>query len=248
MSQANASAVSHAACAKVASVARRALFYALQTEIPVAAKLASIQARRALTILCLHGVAEGQGAYVSMTPALFDDLIAWLKKRFRIIVFADLETFEPGGKPPLILSFDDGYKDFIEIVAPILEKHGVRVNLNVLPGAIESGLPPMNVMLQDFIISAPAALLGETPLPGLPQGADPENRAAACLRASAALKNRSISEQKTMFAELQRSFSRFEGFRPTQMMTLQDVHEISSIHEVGAHSFEHASILSLIHI
>ena len=166
-----------------------------------------------------------------MSSACLDDLIAWLKRRFRIVVFGDLATFEPGGKPPLILSFDDGYKDFIDNAAPILEKHGVRVNQNVLPGAIESGLPPLNVMLQDFIASAPAALLREAPLPGLPQGADPERRCASCLRASAALKNRPISEQKAIFTELQRTFSRFEGFRPTAMMSLEEVRQISLAHE-----------------
>jgi peptidoglycan/xylan/chitin deacetylase (PgdA/CDA1 family) len=221
---------------------KRAVFYALQADIAVAAKLAIIEARQALAILSVHRIADDRRAYASMTPALFDDLVAWLKQRFRIVAFGDLATFEPGGKPPLILSFDDGYKDFIDNAAPILEKHGVRVNQNVLPSAIEGGLPPMNVMLQDFIASAPAALLRETPLPGLPQGADPERRSGSCVRASAAMKNRPISAQKAIFVELQQAFSRFKGFRPVAMMSLEEVRQISLAHEVGAHSFEHASM------
>ena len=169
------------AASRIASIAREflrgAIFYALQADFPVAAKLGSTQAGQALRVLCLHSIADDRRAYVSMTPALFDDLIAWLKQRFRILVFGDLETFEPGGKPPLILSFDDGYKDFIDNVAPILEKHGVRVNQNVLPGAIESGLPPMNVMLQDFIASAPAALLRERRCRGFRRGRIPKDAA-----------------------------------------------------------------------
>jgi peptidoglycan/xylan/chitin deacetylase (PgdA/CDA1 family) len=234
------------AAIRVASIARGsvqgAFFYALQADIPVAVKLGSIQARQALTVLCLHSIADERRTFTSMTPALFDDFLSWLKQRFRILVFGDLETFEPSDKPALILSFDDGYKDFIDNTAPILEKHGVRVNINVLPSAIESGLPPMNVMMQDFIESAPSALLREVPLPGLPQGADPQNRGASCLRASAALKNRPISEQRAIFSQLQGAFSRFEEFRPTAMMSREEVRQISSAHEVGAHSFEHASM------
>ena len=99
-----------------------------------------------------------------------------------------------------MLSFDDGYKDFIEVAVPLLEKRRIRVNHNVVPGCVESGRPPMNVELQDFIASAPAALLRETPLPGMPQGADPDRRERSCLIASAALKAKPIAEQKQIFA------------------------------------------------
>ncbi len=224
--------------------ANRAAFDLLQADLVVAFKLKSIRAQHALSILNLHRIADDRRAYASMTPALFDDLVFWLKQRFQLLLFSDLATFEADDRAPLILSFDDGYKDFIDNAAPILEKHRIRVNHNLLPTAIESGLPPMNVMVQDFIVSAPAALLREIPLPGLPQGADPENRTASCLRTSTALKNRPISDQKAIVAGLQSQFARFDGFRPTPMMSHEEVRQISATHEVGAHSYEHATMSS----
>jgi peptidoglycan/xylan/chitin deacetylase (PgdA/CDA1 family) len=177
-----------------------------------------------------------------MEPKLFDDFLAWLKQRFSIVVFGDIATLPRGGKPPVILSFDDGYKDFIEFAVPILEKHRVRVNHNIIPSVVESGRPPMNVALQNFIVSAPAGLLRETLLPGLPNGADPDDRIQSCLRASAALKNRPIAQQKAIFRTLEMEFARFDGFQETTVMTLEDIRQISEMHEIGAHSFEHASM------
>ena len=215
----------------------------LQADLSVGIKLRAIEASGSLPILSLHRVSDrDEGGYAPMAPAVFDDLVSWLKQHFSLIVFRDLATLAPNAKPPLIFLFRDGYKDFIEYAVPILEKHRVCVNHNVIPAVIESGRPPMNVTVQDFVAQAPAALLRETSLPGLPGGGDPDNRARSCLRASAALKNRPIAEQKAIFADLERSFSRFDRFRETPVMSLDDIRQIAAAHEIGAHSFEHASM------
>jgi len=36
-------------------------------------------------------------------------------------------------RPAVVLSFDDGYQDFVEYAMPVLAKHGVKVNFNVCP-------------------------------------------------------------------------------------------------------------------
>jgi peptidoglycan/xylan/chitin deacetylase (PgdA/CDA1 family) len=196
-----------------------------------------------LTVLSLHRVDDSRvSAYEAIRPHLFDSLAGWLKRQFSIVTFGELEAPAAGGKPPLVLSFDDGYKDFIETVAPILEKHRVRANQNVIPGCVESGLPPMNVLVQDFIGQAPAALLREVALPGLPEGADPDNRAVSGLRASAALKFRPIAEQKAVLARLEPQFARYSGFSPTPLMSVAEIAEAGAVHEIGTHSFDHATM------
>ena len=222
---------------------KQAVFRLLQLDVSANFKLREMESRGLLPILNLHRVAsDDRGGYAAMDPKLFDDLISWLKKRFSIVTFGDLANLPPGGKPSVILSFDDGYKDFIEYAAPVLEKHRIRVNHNVIPSVIECGRPPMNVALQDFIAAAPSALLREVALPGLPNGADPNDRNRCCLRASAAFKNRPIAEQKAIFLDLEKEIARFDGFRETPVMSLEEVLQISQVHEIGAHSFEHASM------
>ena len=222
---------------------KRVAFAVFGSDPALGVKLRRIARSGALTILNLHRVDDAHpSAYEAMAPRLFDELVGWAAPRFHIVTFAELATLAPNGKPPLILSFDDGYKDFIEIVAPILAKYGVRANQNVVPGCVESGLPPMNMLMQDFVGQAPASLLREVPLPGLPEGADPDKRAASGLRASAALKSRPIAEQKMIFADLQPHFARLDGFVPTPLMTVSEIAEAGAVHEIGTHSFEHATM------
>lgn len=218
-------------------------FSILGSNLATALRISALARSEALTILNFHRVDDKEDSVdAAMNPALFDELVSWLKRSFAIVTFSELAMSKRGGRPPLILSFDDGYRDFVDIVVPIVEKHGLRVNQNLIPAALDSGLPPMNVQLQDFIRTAPAALLREAPLPGLPRGADPDNRAKSGLQASNALKNRPIVDQKAMFAKLQQIFERFDGFRTTPMMSVEEARQITIVHEIGAHSFEHATM------
>jgi peptidoglycan/xylan/chitin deacetylase (PgdA/CDA1 family) len=224
-------------------LAKKAVVTVLGSDPRLAIKLRRIAESGVLTVLNLHRVDDRRvSAYEAIRPHLFDSLVGWLKRHFSIVIFGELETRAAGGKPPLVLSFDDGYKDFIETVAPILEKHGVRANQNVIPGCVESGLPPTNVLVQDFIGQAPAALLREVALPGLPEGADPDNRVVSGLLASAALKSRPIAEQKTVLARLAPQFARYDGFSPTPLMSVAEIAEAGTAHEIGTHSFEHATM------
>ena len=206
-------------------------------------RLRALGRSEALTILNFHRVDDREGsAYEAMKPAVFEELVRWLKQQFSVVTFDELDMFGLCERPLAIISFDDGYKDFIEIVVPILEKHRLRVNQNLIPSVLETGLPPMNVQLQDFIGNAPATLLREVTFPGLPGGADPDNRVLSGLQASRALKIRPIEEQKATFAELWSDFERFDGFRATPVMSVEDARQIAGVHEIGAHSFEHATM------
>jgi peptidoglycan/xylan/chitin deacetylase (PgdA/CDA1 family) len=225
------------------TLSRRAAFLLLASDPALGYKLRSILRAEALTILNFHRVSDDHtSGYEAMSPKLFEQLIGWLKLSFTLVTFADLAERLPHKKPPMVLSFDDGYKDFIENVCPILAKHRVSANQNIIPGCVEDGLPPMNVLMQDFIYQAPRELLREVSLPGLPHGADPDDRVASSLVASASLKNRPIREQKAIFSVIQPHFERFEGFAPTPLMCITDIIEISSHHEIGTHSFEHATM------
>jgi peptidoglycan/xylan/chitin deacetylase (PgdA/CDA1 family) len=218
-------------------------FFVLGSDLAIASRISVHANSEAVTILNFHRVDDRErSTYEAIDPALFDELVSWLKQRFTVVTFEELSTCKRGVKPFLILSFDDGYKDFIDIVVPIVEKHRVRVNQNLIPTALETGLPPMNVQLQDFIQTAPAALLREIPLPGLPRGADPENRVRSGRHASEVFKNRPIEEQKKIFTKLQPEFQRFDGFHTTPVMSVEEARQIATVHEIGSHSFEHANM------
>ena len=89
---------------------------------------------------------------------MFDELLSFVNRHFAVVTLSQLRA--PTAKPKLILSFDDGYRDFLLHAVPILKRHGLHVNQNVIPRCIESGLPPLNVIAADFVGKAPVELLG----------------------------------------------------------------------------------------
>jgi peptidoglycan/xylan/chitin deacetylase (PgdA/CDA1 family) len=197
----------------------------------------------AVTILSLHRVAPADGSsYPPMDPGLFDRLLAFCQSHFEVVVFAELAAKRKSGKPRLILSFDDGYKDFLEYAVPIMDKHGVRANQNIIPACVEQGRPPLNVVAQDFIGQAPTSLLGEVDVPGLGRIPAGEDRERTGQSVSAFIKNKPMREQHLLAETLLPQFERMDGFRPTPMMSRSEVSQVAGMHELGAHSFEHATM------
>jgi peptidoglycan/xylan/chitin deacetylase (PgdA/CDA1 family) len=197
----------------------------------------------AVTILSLHRVAPADGSsYPPMDPGLFDRLLAFCQSHFEVVVFAELAAKRKSGKPRLILSFDDGYKDFLEYAVPILEKHDLRANQNIIASCVEQGRPPLNVVAQDFIGKAPASLLAEVDVPGFGRVATGADREEIGRSISDFIKNKPMREQHLLAETLLPQFERMDGFRPTPMMSRSEVSQVAGMHELGAHSFEHATM------
>ena len=218
-------------------ISKKAAFAVLGSAPALALRLAAIRRAAPLLILNLHRVSEDDGsAYRPLQPRLFENLLVYLKRHFELVTFEESECRST--KPRLILSFDDGYRDFIDITMPLLAKHKVRVNHNVIPGCIESGLPPLNVLAQDFVGKAPAELIDRLEIPGFRMERGP----GLGLRLSLFITNRPHAEQQQLAASLIPQFRAWDGFRPTPMMSLDDVRQANTEHELGAHSFAHASM------
>lgn len=172
-----------------------------------------------------------------MSADLFERLLIWLDRHFTLTLFSRL--CQPSSKPKLILSFDDGYADFIQVTMPILARHGIRVNQNVIPQCAETGLPPLNIMIADFIGKAPPEFVRRLDVPGFNAG-DGER---LWQRLDEFIKSRSQTEQEQLAEVLLPQFHAWEGFRPTAMMSVADIGRAAAAgHEIGAHSFAHASM------
>src|SRR5215211_7335018 len=125
----------------VRAVVKEAALRALGSGLVVRRKIRAIGASGAVTILNLHRVApDDRSSYPPLDPKLFDGLIAFLRAHFEMVTFAELDACPAGSRPKLILSFDDGYRDFYDQAAPILAAHNVRANHNIIPACIENGV------------------------------------------------------------------------------------------------------------
>ncbi|MFT4524553.1 MAG: peptidoglycan/xylan/chitin deacetylase (PgdA/CDA1 family) [Bacteroidia bacterium] len=95
-----------------------------------------------LTVLSLHRISDERNFFWDpIMPNSFDLLLRYVKQHYHVITFSDL--FDKGNlksnKPLLILSFDDGYYDFYENALPLLTKHGLVANHNVVNACCENG-------------------------------------------------------------------------------------------------------------
>lgn len=221
----------------VKEIGKRLAFTAMGSDFAVKRRLSAIRKSGKVTILNLHRVSEDDGsAYRPLNPLLFNELLTFLRIHFKLITFGQIN--EPSPKPKLILSFDDGYKDFFEVAFPLLERHGVRVNHNIIPECTEKQLPPLNVMAQDFVGKAPRELTLKLDIPGFSDIAG----SRLGLRLSSFLKNKPHAEQEQLAEILVPQFFAWEGFAPTPMMTREEVRQVAQMHEIGGHSYSHASM------
>lgn len=189
-----------------------------------------------IPILNLHRVApDDRSSYRPLAPALFEELLCFVKRDFAVVTIAELSA--KTAKPKLIISFDDGYRDFALYAAPILRKHGLRANQNIIPQCVETGLPPLNIIAQDFVGKAPAELVGRIQVDGFTAPRDH----SFGNRLSHFIKMRSQAKQDALGKQLLPFFFEWDEFAPTAMMSLDEVKSVRD-QEIGAHSYAHSSM------
>ena len=125
---------------------------------------------------------------------------------------------------------------------PILERHGVGANQNVVAASVESGRPPWNVELLDAMEHVPVESLRALELPS---GALPRLEPAAGdhalmrwgVEVSRLLKLRPRSEREPLVHALIEQLRNDVPAPSSQpMLTARDLVEVARSHEVGVHS------------
>lgn len=93
-------------------------------------------------MLSIHRISDERNTFWNpIRPKTFDLLCQYVKKHYNVIGFEQLsEMDEKSKKPYIILSFDDGYYDFYEFALPILVKHGLPCNHNIVNECANSNM------------------------------------------------------------------------------------------------------------
>src|SRR5262249_43075127 len=103
-----------------------------------------------ITVLTYHRVARRgdvstlDEGVVDATPELLDAHLAFVKRWFRPIGIDDLRRHAAGRAlppNPLLITFDDGYRDTHDVALPILSRHGIRAAFFVATYYVERRLP-----------------------------------------------------------------------------------------------------------
>lgn len=207
--------------------------------------LGNIRRQDLVVVLNLHQVSPVCNPFwPPLKPEVFDELLGFLKQDFHVSMFRDLETAE-NSRPCAVLSFDDGYYNFVEYAMPIMDQHGLAANLNVIPDCALTGEPPWNVKLYDFLNSVPRKFINEIRIAGFDgrladDGADSKVRYG--LEISRFLKNRPRRERMELWSEVSAVMSRASDLKATRMMSAADIRQAAAEHEIGVHSYTHESM------
>jgi len=89
----------------------------------------------------LPGNDDPLGQRLSVSPEMFAAQMDWLAQHgYTPITLADLAAIRSGEMPaparPIVLTFDDGYRDFYENAWPILRGHRFRATVFVITGSV----------------------------------------------------------------------------------------------------------------
>jgi peptidoglycan/xylan/chitin deacetylase (PgdA/CDA1 family) len=90
--------------------------------------------RNGVRVLMYHKVVTANSDFLSVTTAQFEAQLAYLKsKNYQFITAQNLLDFYIDNKPlptkPLLITFDDGYLNNLELAYPILKKHGAKATI-----------------------------------------------------------------------------------------------------------------------
>lgn len=198
--------------------------------------------RGLVTIVSLHHVSPTANPYFPhLAPEVFRDLCRHLKRHYDIVLPRELDDRPSrGGKPRLVLSFDDGYRNFIEYAAPILLAEGLRANQNVITGFIDRSRPYTWQYCLDYLAASddPAAALAALSMPA-PVNGGPETIAR---QLSAWMHEQPGSVLTELDRKLDEASAR-SPFPRSESLTWNDVRELDALgFEIGSHTVSHPAL------
>lgn len=218
------------------------IYFSVVSATAAGSRLKQLRDRGLAAVLNLHRVSRDMSEYwPPLAPEVFEDLLIYLRREFHVCDIRELGQVE-SAKPVAVLSFDDGYYDFIEYALPLLERYQVPANMNVIPECAITGRPIWNVRLYDFLQRASVEEINGLNLPGFTGRLEADDRRSKVrfgVLLSRHLKNRPKNERIEILRSIEPKISSVET---TRMMTTEDIRGIAGRVSIGAHSFSHESM------
>lgn len=108
-----------------------------------------------LAVLAYHRVGAGSGE-ISMPSSMFERQLQWIAARGEVRRLDDALDHDAGG---VVVTFDDGYRDFIETVVPLLQRYSVPAVLYLATGLIRSTSSPEGLTWEDLSLALSTGLV-----------------------------------------------------------------------------------------
>jgi peptidoglycan/xylan/chitin deacetylase (PgdA/CDA1 family) len=206
-------------------------------------------ARSRLSILLYHRVLEHPDALNDWDPTApdFDGQMRALSRFFTPLPLSEgIERLRNGTLPTnaACVTFDDGYRDNVDVALPILRRHGVTATFFIATGYLNGGRMWNDTVVESIRASAVPELDLKTLGIGVVSLSTPELRRKAVREILAALKHLPSEERGTKVAEIEALSG---NLLPRDlMMRDEDVRTLRiSGMEIGAHTATHPILTRL---
>jgi peptidoglycan/xylan/chitin deacetylase (PgdA/CDA1 family) len=188
-----------------------------------------------------------------ISPVHFEQIVKHLKKNFEIVPLEEtiLGNYKPGKSKKLCaITFDDGYKDFVEYAMPILQRHQIPASMYVITDCVDSNLPPWTYVF-NYLLLHTKRLSIEIDSKEIPEKLrknvwrNIDEKIACIKKFSPVLKRISDEEKEHVMSQVQLQITDVESPKGL-MMNWDDIRSIKNFGiEIGSHSANHPVLSEL---
>ncbi len=205
-------------------------------------------------VLLLHRVLPVRDAmWDPMDPKLFERTLQYVQKHFHVIALQELLFHRPAvsSKPLAAITFDDGYRDFIDYSIPLLKKYNIPASMFVTTDCIENNLPTWTYLLDTVFEKSGILCFSDFDASALPAEYSKTNWGSAAERIAYGKKIKqhlkwipSLQRKKIINAILK---NLYDVTLPVgMMMGWDEVRQAQAAgYEIGAHSVSHPTLATL---
>ena len=205
--------------------------------------------KKKLRILMYHGIDD-----IHFPKEAFREQISFLTRNFELFFASDIpHLLENGlvtrsGRPPLVLTFDDGLKNNLTIAAPILDSYGAKATYYLVSGLLQGGRMLWNheLFCRLFILSDE-----EIRLHVEPSFFSGHNKRLALRAYVEKVKAWPEEEKMALLEKIKQAFPRQvfdEDLKKTyEIMSVEDAKKLPSCIEIGSHTVTHPILNTITH-
>ena len=211
-------------------------------------------AKQDKAVLLFHRVLpERDPLWDPMDPSLFRETLSYISKKFHVISLNEIlfEKKEYSTKPFAALTFDDGYRDFIDYTVPMLDKVKMTASMFVVTDCIDKNMPTWTYIL-DYIFTNSAKMewtnFDASTLSGEYQKIKwdtKEEKISYCKKFKQHLKWVHSSQRDIIIKSLIENFNDVQ-YPGNMMMNWHEVRQIQTAgYDIGSHSVTHPTLATI---
>jgi peptidoglycan/xylan/chitin deacetylase (PgdA/CDA1 family) len=192
--------------------------------------------------------ADTIGAGIIHSTRVFQRHMEILARRFAPMPLQELAQFAAnGGSLPrraVAVTFDDGYRDNLDVAVPILNRFGIPATFYVTVGAIDSGVPPWFCRLRHAFHTTRRDHWVD-PVAGVRHSLGSREQKSEAFRAAARSCAAKVGDNQERFVSVAEQELGVEGLgvRRDLMLDWEQLKKIRQAgHSVGSHSMTHPNV------